>query len=409
MPRFYYAAQDKQDVLAKGDIEAASRQDAINNLMKRGLTPIKIELAQGQDAGGRLSRFSKMQVSFGRRLTMFDQIIFIRHLGTVLKSGTDILTGLDIIAQDAIKPLVRKISYDIKDRLGKGESFSDAIKYWQNQFNPIFINLVKAGEASGNLPDILLSYSQELRKDYTFVRKLHGAMVYPAILITALGAMLIVVLSVVAPKLKELFISLKAEPPFYTKIFFITSDLWLNYTIPIIIAGGLAAILIFMAFRLKKIRLVASGLLWHLPILNKMQKNLSLMRFSKTTSHLLNAGFSLKGALATSSEIMSQKYQDAILNIQKKLEQGIGFAEALREHPDLFPGILISVVATGEKSGQLISVLDQMSEFYEEEIIYSLELLLTVIEPVLLLIVGVVVGLLASSLISPIYRLVGSI
>ena len=121
------------------------------------------------------------------------------------------------------------------------------------------------------------------------------------------------------------------------------------------------------------------------------------------------AGFSLRNALATASEIMNPKYQGAIADIQKKLEQGIGFAEALREHPDLFSGILVSVVATGEKSGQLISVLNQMSEFYEEEIIYSLELLLTVIEPVLLLVVGVVVGLLASSLISPIYRLVGSI
>lgn len=409
MPRFFYAAQDKQGVLIKGDVQAASREEAINNLMKRGLTPIKIELAAGQTAASRFSSVSKMQVSFGRRLTMFDQIIFIRHLGTVLKSGTDILTGFDIIAQDAIKPLVRKIAYDMKDRLGRGESFSDAIKYWQNQFNPIFINLVKAGETSGNLPDILLSYSRELRKDYTFVRKLRGAMVYPAILILALGAMMIIVLSVVAPKLKELFISLKADPPFYTKFFFIVSDLWLNYTVPIIIAAVIAAILIFMAFRLKKVRLIAGGLLWHLPILNKMQKNLSLMRFSKTTAHLLQAGFSLKGALATASEIMSQKYQSAILNVQKKLEQGISFAEALREHPDLFPGILISVVATGEKSGQLISVLNQMSEFYEEEIIYSLELLLTVFEPIMLLIVGVVVGLLASSLISPIYRLVGSI
>ncbi|MEK7146934.1 MAG: type II secretion system F family protein, partial [Patescibacteria group bacterium] len=387
--KFYYAAQDKQGVLIKGDTEAVNRQDAINNLIKRGLTPIKIELAAGQqETGGRFSRFSKMQVSFGRRLNMFDQIIFIRHLGTVLKSGTDILTGLDIIAQDAIKPLVKKIAYNIKDRLGKGESFSDAIKSWQNQFNPIFINLVKAGESSGNLPDILLSYSQELRKDYTFVRKLRGAMVYPAILITALGAMLIIVLSVVAPKLKELFISLKAEPPFYTKIFFVASDLWLNYTIFIIIAASIAVLFAFMSFRLKKVRLIANSLLWHLPILNKMQKNLSLMRFSKTTAHLLNAGFSLKGALTTASEIMNPKYQGAITDIQKKLEQGIGFAEALREHPDLFPGILISVIATGEKSGQLVSVLNQMSEFYEEEIIYSLELLLTVIEPVLLLVVG---------------------
>lgn len=407
MARFYYAAQDKQGTVVKGELEARERQDAIEALVKRGLTPIKLELMAGEEKSkaGRL----KAPFTLSRRLGIFDQITIIRHLGTILNTGTDILNGLEIIAQDAIKPLVKKILFDIKDRIGRGESFSDSIKVWQDQFNPVFINLVKAAEQGGNLPATLLSYAQELRKDYTFIRKLKGAMVYPAILVSALSVMVIIVLSVVTPRLKELFISLKAEPPFYTKFFFIASDLMLNYTVYLIIGVAIFAVALTFTLRVKKFQRRLGALLWHLPILKKIQKNLVLMRFSRTLAQLLQAGFSLKAALAVTGEILNIRYQQALKDIQKRLEGGINFAEAIRAYPHLFPVILTSVIATGEKSGQLALVLNQMSEFYEEEVIYSLELILTLIEPVLLVVVGIIVGLLASSLISPIYRLIGSI
>lgn len=408
MARFYYVAQDKDRNLERGDIEGKDRKEAIDILIRRGLTPIKFEVVNEGEGTTRTRSFFSHTLSFGGRLTTFDQVTIIRHLGTILHTGTDLLTALEIIARDSIKPLTKRILYDIKERVARGEHFSETIRVWQEQFDPVFVNLIRAAEASGNLPTVLLSYAKELRKDMTFMRKLRGAMVYPVILISALTAMIVLILAVVIPRFKELFVSLKAEPPLYTKIFFFASDVLLAYTVPLVTIVVILFIVVFFAFRHKRLRRQLGLLVWHLPVLRTVAKNLTLLRFSKTVANLLEGGFSLKAALLVAGEVVSPNYERALREVaEKKLEEGVSFAEALGRYPRLFPEVLVSVIATGERTGQLSAVLLEMAEFYEEEIIYSMELLLTLIEPVLLLIVGLIIGLLAGSLIGPIYRLIG--
>jgi len=408
MPRFLYTAQDKYHNLTNGDMEANSREEALASLTEKGFTPIKLEVAR-DEKGSRLLIRSLLN-PVGNRLTILDQVTVIRHLGTILSTGTDLLAGLEIIGRDAVKPKVRKIIYDIKARIARGDKFSTALEVWKDQFTPIFISLVKAGEASGNLPGILLSYSQELRKDYAFSRKLKGAMVYPMILVFALLGMLIIVLTVVIPRLKEVFVSTKTDPPIYTKILFFVSDIWLHHMMTILISGGMVAIALFLLFQNNKTRHYLASLLWYLPFLNRIQKNLILARFCKTLSALIGAGFPLQQALIITGDVAGRKYQTILKTIaEERLAQGILFSQALAEHKKYFPAILVSVVATGERSGQLMRVLKEMAEFYEEEVTYTLELFLTLIEPILLVVVGIIVGLMASSLISPLYRLIGKI
>lgn len=408
MPRFFYIAQDRYKNTSQGDLEAETREDAMKILAKQGLLPIKLDSALHGEK--RIASLLRGNFSFGGRLTTFDRITIIRHLGTILQTGTDILSGLEMIAQDAIKPRIQKILYDLRDKISKGETFSEALKRWRADFGVVFISLVKAGEAGGNLPSVLLSYAQELRKEYTFSRRLKGALVYPAILIVTLLAMLVLVLTVVTPRLKEIFKSTGSDPPIYTKIFFWASDLWLAQSTLLIILGAVLILGLVAAWQNSKMRERLTTILSHLPILSKVGRTFELMRFSKTLSHLLNAGFSLKAAMVTTSDVVSSKYKPVLMSIaQEKLERGINLTDAMSGYPNFFPKILVSVVRTGEKSGQLSRVLSQMADFYEEEVLYSLELFLTLIEPILLLIVGIVVGLMAASLIAPIYRLIGTI
>ena len=406
--RFYFASQNKEGNTVQGNLEARDRDDALATLEKRGLSPFKLEpIVEKKNR----SNFWNLSVSLGAgKISAIDEINIVRHLGTIMNTGTDLLSGLDMIGEDAINPLEKKMVFDIKERVSRGEKFSDALANWKNQFNPIFVSLVKAGEASGNLPGILLSYAMELRKDFTFTRRLKGAMVYPVILVLALIGMLILILTVVTPRLKELFSSTGSAAPFYTQIFFTASDIWLAHWVLVIIVAVILGIGILIGSRSQKFRAAAMRALWYVPIVNQIQKNLALMRLSKTLSNLLKAGFSLKSALLTASDVASTNYHDTIVTIANdKLERGLPFGQSLSEYPRLFPKILVSVVKTGERSGQLSNVLAQMGEFYEEEVIYALELFLTLIEPTLLLIVGLIVGLMASSLISPIYRLIGNI
>lgn len=409
MPRFFYTAQDKYKAIVKGDLEAPGREDALAQLARRGLSPIQL-YAGSDEKQGVSSKLSRDVSLFGDKLKIFDQITFIRHLGTLLSTGTDLITALNTIEEDTIKPVVRKMTGDVRNKITRGEMFSDALRSWEKHFNPIFLSLVKAGEASGTLPSVLLSYAQELRKDYTFSRKLKGALIYPAILITALIGMIVIILTFVIPRIKELFTSTSVEAPIYTKILFFASDIWRAFT-PFIISGFiLFFIVLIVALRNKNIRHRISLIAWYIPILNKIQKNLVLMRICKTIGSLLDAGFSLKSALSITSGVVLPNYQAALQEIaDKKLERGVNFAQALHDYPQLFPGTFTSVIATGEKGGQLSKVLFQMAEFYEEEVAYSLEAFLTLIEPVLLVTVGLIVGLMASSLISPLYRLIGSI
>ncbi len=408
MPRFFYVAQNRNKEIERGNVESRDRASALHTLTEQGLEPIKLEQVSTDNTKKPGTINIRLPKFFKSTLTVFDQIIIVRHLGIIMNTGTDILTGLDILARDALKPMIKDMLYDIKNRVAHGEKLSDALYVHRDQFNPIFINLIKSGEVSGNLPSILLAYAQELKKDYEFVRKLRSALFYPSILMAALLGMVILILSVVAPRLKELFASLKAAPPFYIKFFFAASDIWRAHTLFVSIALIAFIVMIIVGLKNRKTRMKLVTFFRFIPFLNKIQRNLTLMRLSKTVANLIHAGFSLKSALITASEVVDIRYKQIVLDIaQKDLEHGLSLTDSMKKYQDFFPDILISAVATGEKSGKLSLVLSQMAEFYEEEIIYNLETFFTLLEPILLVIVGLVIGLMAGAMISPIYKLIG--
>jgi len=196
---------------------------------------------------------------------------------------------------------------------------------------------------------------------------------------------------------------------FFTKIFFYASDIFREHTA--LVALGFTAIVIFAitAFKNKRLHRYFAKFFWHIPILANIQKHIALMRFSKTVSLLLKAGLPLKTTLETTSEVMPPTYQEAISAVSEQLQKGVYFSSSLRAYPRLFPNMLVSVIATGEKTGQLDAVLAETSDFYEEEALYSLEMFVTLIEPALLIIVGLIVAFMATSLISPVYKVVGTI
>lgn len=388
----------------KGEVQAQDEKEAANLIARKGLLPLHITPLEET----RAQRSKKMTLSFRKGLTIFDQIIITRHLGTILTTGTDLLSGLDIIAQDAAKPLVKEIILDIRSRVATGESLYQAISMWKSQFNPVLLNLVRAGEVSGSLAQVLVNYAQELRKDYNFNRKVKGAMIYPLILISALVLMLAIVLWVVIPRLKDLFASTKLEPPFYTKLLFTASDIWVEHYLVIIILAGVAGAGGIIAWRNARFRRPITKLLWRLPYLKNIQQNYSLLRFCKSLATLIRAGIPLENALKITGQAIGAHYEDILKTIaEKNLVRGISLSDSLRQYPKYFPGILISVVATGEKSGQIDATLLHMAEFYEEEVVYALERFLVIIEPLLIMLVGVIIGLMAGSLIAPIYKFIG--
>jgi type IV pilus assembly protein PilC len=403
--RFTYTAQDKKGVEVSGDIEAADEKEAASLLVRQGLLPLRLTPIATQTVQAS-KRFLGSLLSGS--IDTFDEVVITRHLGTILSTGTDLLSGLDIIAEDAIKPIVKDIAMDARSRISTGQTLSQALGAWGSQFNPVLLSLVRAGELAGNMAEVLTSYSKELRKEYAFNRKVKGAMVYPAILISALVVMMLIIMTFVIPKLKDLFASTNVTPPLYTRIIFGASDIWLGNYLLIIILFFALGIGGWLAMKNSTARRKAISLIYYLPYLRTIHKNYSLLRLCKTLSHLIKAGIPLERALTITGGAIGGAYEPILkLIAEKNLARGISLAQSMRQYRKSFSSILISVIATGEKSGRIDSSLDQMGEFYEEEVLYALERFLVIIEPVLIVIVGVIIGLVAGSLIAPIYRFIG--
>jgi type IV pilus assembly protein PilC len=402
--RFIYTAQDRYGQTLKGEIEAADRKTAFNLISSRGLTPLT--LIQIESAAERKTKM--LALVFGGRLSAMDVLFITRHLGALLGSGMDLLSALSIIAEEAPNSLTRLIISDIRAQVVSGKSLSDAFLRWKMHFDPVLLNLVKAGEMSGDLAEIMRDYAAELRKTTAFLRKVRGAIFYPAILISALALMMLLMLWVVVPRLQELFRSIGAKPPWYTSALFFLSNVLRHNTALVIFGFIVLVLIVFLARRNRSIRHSLALLLRHLPYLSRIQNYFILRTFSKTLSRLLKAGVDLRRAILITAEAVGPAYGAILEDIAKRqLERGISLSESLQAHRRLFPVLLVSSIAAGEKSGNITSSLDQLAEFYEEETLYALEHFVTIIEPTLIVIVGLIVGLMVGSLISPIYRFIG--
>jgi type IV pilus assembly protein PilC len=402
--RFTYTAQDKYGRVIKGEIEARDNKSALNLISSRGLTPITISAISGAS-----HRASKFTMFFGAgRLKVQDMLFITRHLSALLDSGTDLLSALSIIEEEAPNSLIRIIVGDVKIQIIAGKTLADALTSWKKYFDPIFLNLVKAGEASGNLPATLRDYAAELRQTNAFMRKVQGAFFYPAILISALLAMMVLMLWLVMPRLEELFRSTGVQPQWYTNILFFLSRILRKNTILVAILFFTFILLFIFSSRHRGIRRYVANIVRHLPYISRIQNYFILRVFTRTLSRLLKAGIDLRRALLITSDAVGPIYGEALRHIAEiQLERGESLSNSLKSYRNLFPVLLISSVAAGERSGNIALALDQLAEFYEEETFYALEHFVTIIEPVLIVIVGIIVGLMAGSLISPLYRFVG--
>jgi type II secretory pathway component PulF len=344
----------------------------------------------------------------GGRLKAADMLFITRHLSALLDSGTDLLSALSIIEEEAPNSLIRIIISDIKTQIITGKTLADALTSWKKYFDPVFLNLVKAGEVSGNLSLVLRDYAAELRQTNAFLRKVQGAVFYPIILISSLLVMMILMLWLVMPRLEELFRSTGVQPQWYTNILFLLSRILRQNTILVAILFFGFIVFFVLSSRHRGIRRYVANIVRHLPYISRIQRYFVLRVFTKTLSRLLKAGIDLRQALLITSDAVGPIYGEALRHIAEiQLERGESLSNSLKSYRRLFPVLLISSVAAGEKSGNISASLDQLAEFYEEETFYTLEHFVTIIEPLLIVIVGIVVGLMAGSLISPLYRFIG--
>ena len=350
----------------------------------------------------------EMDISIGG-VGLTQRALFAKHLAVMLRSGLSITEALQT-AQEAARGKLNKVTAVVLESVVWGQSLSSSLSEYPRVFPGLFVNVTRAGEVSGTLPENLENIAEQLEKERQLLNKIRGAMIYPVIILAATFALGLGISFIVLPKITPLFEGLQIELPITTRLLISFSHFVQQYNVLLLVgilgaAGGLVWIV-----RQQFARPVTHWLLLHSPILKNITKSSNLARFSRTLGMLLKSGVHIDEALdITKSTMGNYYYQAALERVSRNTRVGAKLSENLEQFPALFPVIVTRMIQVGEETGKFEETLFYLADFYEAEVDNATKSLSTAIEPLLLLFIGLIVGFLALSIITPIYDVTGNI
>lgn len=396
MPLYSFKAKSKDGKIIDDVFQASSKKEVISSLRSDGFQPLTIK---SLDKGIESITIGSIKIS--------EKASFCRFMATMLRAGLTLPEAVDIIKQETKNQKFKKIIYDISFQVRKGKTLSSILTKYQKDFGTIFITMIKAGEESGKLDEAFDYLSKQLLSSYELSQKVKSAMMYPAVIVAAMLGNLMVMMFFVLPKLSQVFLELGVEMPKTTELVFkFGTFIDKNTTLVVLVLLGTIAF-IFTLFIVQTTRTRIVSFLLRLPLVKKVSMELDIARFSKTLAALLSSGVPITVSLEVSSELMTQpSFLKHAKEFSKGIEKGESLSDVLEKTKDVFPSSVIQTIKAGEQSGSLEVVLQEMADFYEKEVDYTLKRLTSLLEPLLMLIIGIAVGAMVLIMITPIYSIV---
>lgn len=399
MLAFKYKAKNEDGEIAEGKIEAKDSSSALNILQEQKLYVTSLT-KETQFKG-----FSGLG-NFFKRVPLKEKIMFTSQIAVMVKSGLPILESIKIVAdQTANKSMTAVLSEVIKD-VSAGLSFSKALSKHPDIFNETYTKIIESGEKSGRLDKVMLKLSKDLEKDYDLTGKIRGALMYPAFIVFVLIVIVIVLLVYVIPELKVIFEESGVKLPILTRILVSLSDFFVKFWWLLLII--LVAVATFSRRYLKteKGSYNFDKLKLKIPVLKGVMQNIYMSRFTRSLSALVSAGIPMIDVLETTKGVIgSAVYEKEVENIIKEVEAGASVSKAMKTSP-YFPPVVTSLVSVGEKSGKTDYILKNLSTFLEKEVDNTVKNLTSLLEPVIMVVLGVGIAIIIASVIMPIYGLV---
>lgn len=343
-----------------------------------------------------------------KKISTLDKVFLANNISVMIKAGLPLREAVATLQEQTKSKVFKKILEDIIKRLDNGESLANSLARHPRSFNQLFVNIIRVGEASGTLEENLKYLAIQLEKSYDLRRKVKGAMIYPLLVLTStfvLGSALAVF---ILPKLLPLFKSFDVELPLPTKIL-----MWVTETIQnhgLLIFGGLIVFIILFAFlsRLKPVKKFNHKILLRTPLFGRISRSNNLAQLCRTLGVLLKSGIPVvQGLEITSQTLKNMSYKKALTETSDKVQRGKSISDHLKIEGFLFPVTVSKMIQVGEKTGNLEHTLLHLAEFYEKEIDNVTKNLSNILEPILLIVIGLVVGFIAIAIILPIYKLTG--
>ncbi|HTK04551.1 MAG TPA: type II secretion system F family protein [Candidatus Eisenbacteria bacterium] len=402
---FQYVAATNGGKLKRGFSELASRDAVIQDLEARGLVVVSVDEVKRARSSDLLSGFLLGTISH------VDKVLFTKHLSVMLRAGLSLLESMQILVEQTQSWRFRVVIKAIHRRIERGEKFSDALAAFPQVFSPFYVNIVRAGELSGTMEENLDHLAVQFAKEHALRQKVRTALTYPTIVLVAAAFIGFFFATYVLPQVANLFTGLQGiKLPWVTVVLLRVSAFARKYTFLSFFGlfGGLYFVYWFM--KRKFLQPFTHTFVLKMPVIDKIVKDVNLARFSLVFGTLMRSGIDITKALEVTSTVLGNMYyRRAMGRILIEVQRGQPLSESMLRYPDLFPRIVSRMVGVGERAGKLEEVLGYLSEFYELEVETTMKNLQTVLEPVLLLFIGMVALGMAFAILIPIYNFIAAI
>ena len=399
---FKYKAIDEKGINKEGEIDAPNRDIAISGLQRRGLVVISIN-----EEGEKKSIF---QFSFFERVKTKDVVILSRQIATLFEAQVSALKAFTMLAANTENKLLGRKLTAIGDDLQAGVSISGALAHHPDVFSDFYVNMVKVGEETGKLNQTFLHLADYLDRQYSLTSKTRNALIYPAFVVATFFVVMTLMFTVVIPKLSAIILDSGQPPPFFTKVVIVVSDLFVHYGFFILIFLVLLGIWIWRLSTTAQGKIYLDKLKLSTPAIGNLYKKLYLSRITDNLSTMLSSGVPIVRAIDITAQVVgSLVYRDILKDVADGVKSGLSLSVAFEKHSEHIPGILVQMVQVGEETGSLGAILKTLTDFYKREVDDAVDTLVGLIEPVMIVVLGLGVGILLVSVLMPIYNMAGSI
>lgn len=401
--KFHFKAKNETGHIREGLVEAISWEAASQILQRNGLVPISIK--EEEKSFALFKEVSKLWEGVSQK----EQMIFFRQLATLIEARVPIVSSLDTIGEQSENRYLRIIVKEMSDDIGDGMPFSDALEKHKDVFSPLTINMIRAGEISGSLQKSITFVADNIEKNYQLTAKIKGALYYPMFVLLVAFIIGFLVVTFILPKITIMIRDLRVPVPWYTSVLIATGDFMSAYWWAVLMAIFAAVAGFAYYIRTEAGKREFEEVVLRIPVIGTLAQNIYITRFSENLSALLNGGIPVVRALMIVSEVIgNQVFKRIILKAAEEVKAGGTMSTVLVRHSDI-PPIVSQMIRIGEETGSLSKVLKSVGMFYNQEVDNMTKNLTALIEPVLIVILGIGVGILVVGVLMPIYNIAGQL
>ena len=398
---FKYKSVDEKGINKEGEIDAVNRDMAISALQRRGLVVVSI-----MDEKEKKSIF---EISFFEKVKMKEIVILSRQISTLFEAQVSALKIFTMLSTNSDNKLLGKVLIQVTDDLQAGISISGALAKHPEVFSSFYVNMVKSGEETGKLTQVFSHLADYLDRQYSLTSKTKNALIYPAFIVVTFFVVMALMFVVVIPKISGIILSTGQEVPLYTKIVIGLSSFFIQYGFLLIIALVLFGIWVWRLAATEKGQIYLDKIKLTVPAVGNLFKKLYLSRIADNMDTMLTSGIPIIRALDLTSDVVGSRiYKDIMKKTAEDVKAGSSLSLAFEKYPEQMPGIMVQMVRVGEETGSLGQILKTLGDFYKREVDDAIDTLVGMIEPVMIVFLGLGVGILLVSVLMPIYNMVGT-